>query len=147
MPAITLVDYDAARLDELVPMWRRSFERGVGVVDPNPLAEQRNYFLTRVLPGNDVRLALAGSALVGFVAANRESIAQLFVRVGWQRQGIGTRMLDWAKAGSTGSLWLYTFAQNLVACAFYERHGFRVAARGFEPTWGLDDVRYEWRAR
>jgi ribosomal protein S18 acetylase RimI-like enzyme len=71
---------------------------------------------------------------------------QLYVRVGCQRQGIGTRMLDWAKSRSTGSLWLYTFAQNLVACAFYERNGFRVAARGFEPNWGLDDVRYVWRA-
>jgi len=144
--AIALVDYDAARLDDLVPMWRASFERGVGIVDPHTLAEQRAYFLAQVLPKCDVRLALRGDALVGFVAASHESIAQLYVRVGCQRQGIGTRMLDWAKAHSTGSLWLYAFAQNRVACAFYERHGFAVAARGFEPTWQLDDVRYVWRA-
>ena len=144
--AIALVDYDAARLDDLVPMWRASFERGVGIVDPHTLAEQRAYFLAQVLPKCDVRLALRGDALVGFVAASHESIAQLYVRVGCQQQGIGTRMLDWAKAHSAGSLWLYAFAQNRVACAFYERHGFAVAARGFEPTWRLDDVRYVWRA-
>ena len=144
--AIALAAYDPARLDDLVPMWRASFERGVGVVDPHPLAEQRDYFLSQVLPRCDVRIALRGDELVGFVAANHESVAQLYVRVGCQRQGIGTRMLDWAKCRSTGSLWLYTFAQNRVACAFYERHGFAVAARGFEPTWRLDDVRYVWRA-
>jgi len=143
---VALVDYDPARLDDLVPMWRASFEQGVGIVDPHPLAEQRDYFLTRVLPRCDVKLAVRGDELVGFVAANHESVAQLYVRIGCQRQRIGTRMLDWAKSRSTGSLWLYTFAQNRVACAFYERQGFAVAARGFEPTWRLDDVRYVWRA-
>ena len=144
--AIALVDYDPARLDDLVPMWRASFERGVGIIDPHPLADQRDYFLAQVLPRCDVRFALRGEELVGFVAANHESVAQLYVRVGCHRQGIGTRMLDWAKSRSTGSLWLYTFARNRVACAFYERQGFAVAARGFEPTWRLDDVRYVWRA-
>ena len=141
-----LVDYDPARLDDLVPMWRASFEQGVGIVDPHPLAEQRDYFLAEVLPRCDVKLAVRGDELVGFVAANHESVAQLYVRVGCQRQGVGSRMLDWAKSRSTGSLWLYAFAQNRVACAFYERHGFAVAARGFEPNWRLDDVRYVWRA-
>lgn len=28
--------------------------------------------------------------------------------------------------------------------AFYEKHGFEIIARGFEPTWQLDDVQYEW---
>jgi len=93
-----LVDYDPARLDDLVPMWRASFEQGVGIVDPHPLAEQRDYFLTRVLPRCDVKLAVRGDELVGFVAANHESVAQLYVRVGCQRQGVGSRMLDWAKS-------------------------------------------------
>ncbi len=53
-------------------------------------------------------------------------------------------MLQWAKANSAGSLWLYTFQKNRVARAFYERHGFRIVALGHEPHWKLDDVRYEW---
>jgi ribosomal protein S18 acetylase RimI-like enzyme len=62
----------------------------------------------------------------------------------FQRNGLGTRMLDWAKAQSNGSLWLYTFAQNTRACAFYERSGFVAVERGFEEQWQLEDVRYEW---
>lgn len=50
----------------------------------------------------------------------------------------------WAKSGSHGHLCLYTFARNARARAFYEKHGFRAVAHGFEPTWHLDDVRYEW---
>lgn len=140
----TIANFDPVRLGELVAMWRASFEMGVGIVDPHPIAEQQEYFLTRVLPACDVRMALLEGALVGFVAASRDSIAQLYVRPGFQRRGIGTQLVGWAKQRSCGRLWLYTFARNRVACNFYERHGFIAVARGFEPTWQLEDVKYQW---
>ena len=142
-----LVEFDAGRIDELVSMWRASFERGVGVIDPHPLAEQRHYFLRNVLPHHRVRLALLGNELVAFIAASDQSIAQLYVRVGFERRGIGTLLVDWAKQNSSGTLWLYTFARNLGACAFYERQGFRVSARGYEPSWQLEDIKYQWFGR
>ena len=126
-------------------MWRESFEAGVGIVDPHPIAEQVQYLEDTVLPQNAVTVAILDGALAGFAAANSESISQLYVRRGLQRAGIGTRLVDWAKAQSAGSLWLYTFARNAVARAFYEKHGFVIVARGFEPHWQLDDLRYEWR--
>ena len=125
-------------------MWRASFEAGVGVKDPHPIAAQKNYFVTQVLPRNSVRMAMLEEQLVGFIAASRESIAQLYVRIGFQRRGIGRRMLAWAKEQSGGSLWLYTFARNQGAQRFYEREGFRIVARGFEPMWQLEDIKYEW---
>jgi ribosomal protein S18 acetylase RimI-like enzyme len=60
------------------------------------------------------------------------------------RCGIGTALLAGAQERSSGSLDLYTFAQNRIACSFYERHGFVVQRRGFEPGWQLDDVLYRW---
>lgn len=142
---LTLEPYDASRLDALLPRWRASFEQAVGIVDPHPLADQRAYFEREVAPRCDVRVALADGELAGFVAATRASVAQLYVFAGFQRRGIGTAMLDWAKAQSDGSLWLYTFARNAGARAFYERRGFVDVAHGFEPHWRLDDVRFEWR--
>lgn len=140
-----LVEFDADRLEELIAMWRASFEAGVGVRDPHPIEAQELYFLTQVLPHNVVRMALLEGQLVGFVAASRERLAQLYVRVGYQRRGIGRQMLEWAKAQSGGSLSLFTFARNKVARRFYEREGFSIAAYGFEPTWELEDITYEWR--
>lgn len=127
-------------------MWRESFEAGVGVRDPHPLEEQQQYFLREVLPRNDVRLAFLDAQLVGFVAASSDSIAQLYVRIGFQRQGIGSMLLAWAKSRSSGSLSLYTFAQNRGARAFYERSGFVAVEYGFEPVWQLEDIKYQWRA-
>ncbi|MBH9579189.1 GNAT family N-acetyltransferase [Inhella proteolytica] len=143
--ALQQVPYSAAWLDALIPMWRASFEAGVGVTDPHPLQEQRQFFLDAVLPQYEVQLALSAGQLVGFIAASAESVNQLYVRVDCQRLGVGSLLLDWAKAQSAGSLWLYTFQQNAVARAFYERHGFEVLEEGFEPTWGLKDLKYGWR--
>ena len=44
------------------------------------------------------------------------------------------------------TLWLFAFARNTGARAFYEKHDFKIIARGFEPNWHLDDIRYEWIA-
>lgn len=143
---VELVEYTAVHQDALVRLWRTSFEFGVGVVDPHGISEQAAFFEAEVRPTNSVRLALAEGQLVGFVAASDESVAQLHVRVGLHRRGIGSQLLDWAKAQSGGSLWLYTFARNTVAQAFYEHHGFHVVARGFEPTWQLQDIKYRWAA-
>jgi len=141
-----LVDYDAAYLDRLVRLWREAFEFGVGVTDPHPLAEQRDYFVSEVLPTHRVTLALLDGRLVGFIAASPESVAQLHVQPGLHRQGIGSQLLALAKARSAGSLWLYAFARNVRACRFYEKHGFVAVGRGFEPTWQLADVKYHWSA-
>ena len=143
---VDLVDFQHAHLAELVPMWRASFEAALGIVDPHPIADQQQYFLEQVLPAHAVRVAWSGQQLVGFVAASADSVAQLHVRVGHQRRGFGGAMLEWAKRQSGGQLWLYTFARNRNACEFYEHNGFVAVARGFEPTWQLDDVKYHWSA-
>ena len=79
-------------------------------------------------------------------AASGDTVAQLYVRVGRQREGIGHLLLDWAKSHSTGRLGLYTFARNAGAGAFSAREGFVEVAQGFEPMWQLEDVRLEWAA-
>jgi ribosomal protein S18 acetylase RimI-like enzyme len=143
---IRIVDFTDELAEELVLMWRESFEAGVGVVDPHPIEEQRAYLMKEIVPNNTVRVALLDGAIAGFVASNRQSISQLYVRRGFQRRGLGTRLLEGAKERSNGRLSLYTFARNASARAFYESHGFRLVARGFEAEWELEDLKYEWTA-
>jgi GNAT superfamily N-acetyltransferase len=144
MNELQLTRFETNDIVELLPMWRESFESGVGIADPHPLSDQRDYFWAEVAPKNRIRIARSGGQLVGFVAASPDSVAQLYVRVGHHRRGIGSALLDWAKSQSAGHLWLYTFAQNARARSFYEKHGFKARAFGFEPHWQLADVRYEW---
>lgn len=57
--------FEIAMAEALVPMWRESFEHGVGIVDPHPIDEQRAYLIERVLPEHDVTVALQGDRIVG----------------------------------------------------------------------------------
>jgi ribosomal protein S18 acetylase RimI-like enzyme len=144
LEAVEFVDFTTEHADELVVMWRASFERAVGVVDPHSVEEQRHYLLNEVVPKNKVRVALANGHVVGFIAASAESIDQLYIHVDHQGRGIGSELLEWAKNHSSGRLWLYAFESNKGAQRFYESKGFHIAARGFEEDWQLNDIRYEW---
>ena len=147
MNSLRIEEFQPGDTDALVRMWRASFEHGVGVIDPHPLEEQIEYLRSKVLPVNRARIAKEGESIVGFLASNPESIAQLYVRVQHMGQGIGTRLLRLAQSESSGSLWLFTFARNSRARRFYEHHGFVAVAHGFEPMWKLDDIKYQWVRR
>jgi len=147
MEAARVEDFRSTDTDELVRMWRASFEHGVGIIDPHSIQEQIEYLRTKVMPAHRVRVAKEAESIVGFLASNQESIAQLYVRVQNIGRGIGTRLLRLAQLESSGSLWLFTFTQNLRACRFYEHHGFVAVAHGFEPVWKLNDVKYQWVRR
>ena len=53
---VSLRAFEATHLDDLVQMWRTSFEHGVGIRDWHSLEEQRAYFMREVLPNNDLVL-------------------------------------------------------------------------------------------
>jgi ribosomal protein S18 acetylase RimI-like enzyme len=144
LASVRISEFEPSVTDELVAMWRESFEFGVGVVDPHPIEKQAAYFRAKVVPENRVRLAWSDGDLVAFLASTPESITLLHVKVSHIGRGIGTQLLRLAQAESSGRLWLYTFKRNERACRFYERHGFTAAARGFEPIWQLEDVKYVW---
>ena len=146
MDATIYTTFDPGRIDELVRMWRESFEHGVGIVDTHPIAEQRQYLVDEILPGFELRVAMKNNEIVGFIASDGDSVDALYIRVSEIGNGIGTSLLNWAKDRSNGRLWLFTFARNLNARRFYEKSGFEIIARGHEPMWGLDDIKYEWSA-
>jgi ribosomal protein S18 acetylase RimI-like enzyme len=141
---LRLTDFDPGVTDELVPLWRESFEFGVGIRDPHSIEEQTAFFRSEIVPKNRVRLAWSQDELAGFMASTPETVTLLHVKVSHIGRGIGTQLLRLAQDESSGSLWLFTFRQNERACRFYEGHGFKVVARGFEPTWQLEDVKYAW---
>ena len=131
-------------VDSVVRMWRQSFEYGVGIIDPHSVEDQIEFYWQEVAPNYRSQIAKVDEKIIGFLASNLESVSQLHVRVGHHRSGIGKQLLDLAKTQSCGNLWLYTFARNTNACAFYESQGFTVLHRGFEPFWQLEDVKFTW---
>lgn len=144
--SLMVAAYSEKRALDVVRMWRASFERGVGVVDPHPLEDQLAFLNRVVVPQNKVLLVLddVDGPVAAFIAFSKEKVAQLYVHIDYQGRGIGKALLEVAKRESSGRLQLVTFARNTLARRFYERNGFREIGQGFESEWQLADVEYAW---
>jgi ribosomal protein S18 acetylase RimI-like enzyme len=148
MDDTVVVEYLPKYGRELVQMWRDSFEQALGIRDPHAFEEQRRFLDHELIQSHSVVIVLEKDAgkVVGFLAATTDKISQLYVHVDYQHQGIGTQLVNIAKENSNGRLRLFTFERNKNAQRFYEYHGFKIVARGFEKSWQLPDIEFEWCA-
>lgn len=145
---ISIIVYEDEYAHDAIAMWRASKENAIGVKEPHSIDDHLDFLCHRLLKNNAIHLAIdrASNVVVGLMASNGNELNQLYIHVDYQRDGIGSRLLNLAKQSSTGKLRLYTFDVNFAAQCFYEKHGFRVIGRGHENEEGLPDVRYEWIA-
>ena len=104
MPPLDVRDFEVRDTDPVVRMCRESFEFGVGLKDTHPIEQQVAYFEREVIPNHRVRVARASGLLVGLLASNAESVAQLHVRVGYHRLGIGRMPTQSGQARVAGKL-------------------------------------------
>lgn len=87
-------------------------------------ADDRRFIADRVLPRCEVLVIRRGAEPVGFLALAGEWVEHLYVRPDAQRAGIGSALLEAAKARRPCGLRLWAFQRNHGARAFYARHGF-----------------------
>jgi ribosomal protein S18 acetylase RimI-like enzyme len=135
----------------VVRLWRRSrtaaqpwLEERMGHTPEDDLA----FFNGHIARDNDVWVAVDPSLVVGFLAVKGAQLNYLYVDPPAQKRGIGTLLMDKARALSPAGLTLYTHQRNAGARAFYERRGFRAVAFGVSPPPESEpDVRYEWKPR
>ena len=84
--------------------------------------------------------------IAAYMRINGQSLDYLYVLPQWQGHGLGSALLDHAKARSPDRLLLWTFQRNLNARAFYEARGFHaIRQTEGENEEREPDVLYEWR--
>lgn len=111
-------------------------------------AAVRDWVANILIPTGSVTVAVNNDRLVGMAAHSIvDGVAwldQLYVSPQFNRQGIGTSLLESVKSQTDGKLQLYTFQMNHDAAAFYERHGFVAIAYsdGSRNEEGCPDVLY-----
>jgi GNAT superfamily N-acetyltransferase len=116
----------------------------------HPDAETRAWVRTVVLPRHEVWLAeTPGARPLGVLVLHDDWVDQLYIAAAATGHGLGSRLIDLAKARRPDGLQLWTFASNTGAQRFYRRHGFTVA----ETTDGAGneerapDIRFVWPGR
>jgi GNAT superfamily N-acetyltransferase len=108
--------------------------------------EDRTYFRNRLFQACEIWGAIDGNALLGFIAFREDWINQLYVLPGAQRKGIGTALLEIAKAAFP-RLHAWTFQRNSRARNFYERRGFiPIKWTDGENDEKEPDILYLWEA-
>ncbi len=101
-----------------------------------------------VLGEQHVRVAAAGSRLLGFTAVNGDWLEQLWVEPEDQGRGVGRRLLNDAQQASEGHLALHVFTRNERARQFYEATGFVLTSQsdGSGNEEREPDCTYTWSA-
>jgi len=113
-------------------------------------AEVHDYARTYLIPQTQVTVPVVGGRVVGLMALKRADgcgwVEQLFLRPEAVGQGIGSQLVEQAKAALGPPIRLWTFQQNVGARNFYRRHGFRVVTftDGAANEERCPDVLFEW---
>ena len=138
---------DAAAIADVLLTSRRIFLPYLA--SPRSDDEIRDWMRDTVLRTETLTVAVAGDAVVGFLAVRERDgitwLTHLYLRPSHVGRGIGSRLLAHAIAVARRPVRLYTFQQNEGARRFYERHGFVPIAfgDGSGNEEGRPDVLYE----
>ena len=114
----------------------------------HPDDDVRRWVASWDLSTRDVWLAEAGpdAVLVGFATLTPTWLESLYVAPSAQREGIGSALLELAKAQRPDGFALWVFESNVVARVFYARHGLVELERtdGSANEERRPDVRMAW---
>lgn len=101
-----------------------------------------------VLARRQTLIAERAARPCGFLAVDpaEAMVTALYVDHASQNEGLGTRLVEAAKARWPDGLRLWVFVANIGARRFYERHGFRqIDQSDGDNEEGLPDLLYQWR--
>ena len=129
-------------------VWWESLEASEPALRPEQKPAREDaaaFFRTVVAEQCDLWVAERGGEILGVLAMNEDEVDRLYIATRAQRQGIGSALLDHAKALSPEGLRLVALQRNTPARRFYEQHGFVAYAFGRSPAPENEpDVWYGW---
>jgi GNAT superfamily N-acetyltransferase len=128
-------------------VWLRSRKASVPAI-PAPVHTDdavRAWFAEVVLPERETWVAEVDGEVMALLVLDGPWVDQLYVDPGMTGQGLGSRLLEQAKAERPDRLDLWTFEANTGARRFYEHHGFTEVARtDGDNEEGAPDIRMAW---
>lgn len=135
-------------IDDVAELWHSSGQAAYGFIPTwatFTLERARQAFRDGIIASCDVWVADDGT-VAGYMALKGSYLDRLYVHPDRQRQGVGTRLLEYAKKLCPDGLELHTHQKNTGACDFYRKHQFVAVAYGVSPPPESEpDVEFHWR--
>jgi ribosomal protein S18 acetylase RimI-like enzyme len=112
-------------------------------------AAETHAWLSRQLGEREIWVAERAGVILGYLSLDQGWLDSLYVRPDLTGQGIGSVLLDLAKALRPAGLGLWVFQSNVRAQRFYRRHGFTEVERtdGADNEERAPDMRMTWPTR
>jgi ribosomal protein S18 acetylase RimI-like enzyme len=146
---VNLRGYAATDEAAVVELWHATKRAAYPYLPAEQTRSMRDdaaFFREHIAARCDVWLAERDGTLLGFLALADGYLDRLYVHPSAQREGVGAALLAKARELSPAGLDLHTHQQNVSACSFYEKHGFRAHRFGTSgPPECMPDVLYRWR--
>jgi putative acetyltransferase len=144
-----LRDFVEADLPALIDLWVAAWsETGLGIDFDARRAWLASHLRTLRAGGAEIIVGLdAGGKPAGFAAIDAKSgyLDQLCGTPAEGGSGLASALVDEAKRRSPRVIELEVNEMNPRAQRFYEREGFSVVGRGFNPQSGLPTLKMRWR--
>ena len=122
MEVATAIPADADSLADVFLQARRAAMPWLPVLHTDE--DVRRYVAEAVLGDCEVLVVRRDHEPVAFLALQEEMVEHLYVRPDSQGSGLGSALLEAAKARRPGGLCLWVFQRNRRARSFYRRRGF-----------------------
>jgi ribosomal protein S18 acetylase RimI-like enzyme len=132
-------------VDAIAELYERSFGTLSFLPKLHTLDEHRAWF-GQVVGQREVWVWEDGGTILGFIVLGDTTVDYLYVEPEMTGRGVGSVLLDQAKARRPDGFSLWTFQRNEGARRFYERHGLRVIrlTNGEGNEERAPDALYDW---
>ncbi|HIU17597.1 MAG TPA: GNAT family N-acetyltransferase [Candidatus Avidesulfovibrio excrementigallinarum] len=127
-----------ADMEPIVQLWLKASIKAHDFISRSWWEARAQDMRELYLPLSDVLVVAiddASGELVGFAALIENVLAALFVLPGWERRGIGSRLLELIRK-LRADLCLTVYERNCRAVTFYTKHGFVKVGRRIEEATG-----------
>lgn len=132
--------YTASDQERLLHIWRTASAQAHPFLSAEKTAQAEAMIRDTFLPVAETWLACSDGTPAGFIALIGEETGGLFVRPGWQGQGLGRALLDHALT-RRARLELDVFTENRRALLFYRRYGFTEVEERMNAFFGHPEIR------
>lgn len=152
---VRTLDFSFTVSQEIKPEFDRPLSQGICDVEPY----EKRYFnqpqdFSGYIDNQDAQLFAAhvDRQAAGYLAISRHwnglaLVEDIAIGKGFRQQGCGRLLMDkaqeWAREKSLSGLTLETQSNNVAACLFYERYGFRLSGIDRDLYRALDPLTHE----